>query len=620
MAHSVTRFNVFIILTALFVLLIIGQYFQVMVLEEESPEPPAPQSNPTVERGPILDRNGKVLAIQTRLYSVTAWMPSVKAPASTARTLAPVLDMDPAALLGRMEEEDGFMYVKRKVSPSVSREVRRLIENRAVTGISLEPEYGRNYPEKELAAHVLGFVGTDNVGLDGLELTYEETLSPSPEEGNSYGNQLFLTLDINIQYITEEIAREAMQTHEADSVMIMVMDARNGDILGWASMPTFDPNRFPRATDKEKRNLPLTYAYEPGSVFKVFSIASLMDSGAITPRETFTCNGFYEHEFPGDETVRIQCLGTHGKVNAQKILQYSCNAGAAYASDQIGKESFYRMITDFGFGSPVHLPLPGETSGLLKSPERWSGRTKPTIAIGQEISVSALQMVTAATALTNEGTLLQPHIVKKIVSPDGRLIQEKTREPVKQVLSPDTAKAVLLMMETAASEGGTARRAQLENVRMSAKTGTAQKFDPETGTYSDEAYIASCMGIFPTESPRLITYVVINRPRGKEYYGGRIAAPLVKKLGERLVSYLNIAAESERTVRHPGVIRVPELPPLELGGTMPDLRGMPKRRLLPLLGREDLQVRFEGQGWVVSQSPPPGTTITENTEIRLRFE
>jgi cell division protein FtsI (penicillin-binding protein 3) len=307
-------------------------------------------------------------------------------------------------------------------------------------------------------------------------------------------------------------------------------------------------------------------------------------------------------------------------VNAQEILQYSCNAGAAYASDQIGKENFYRAITDLGFGSPVHLPLPGESAGLLKPPERWSGRTKPTIAIGQEISVSAMQMVAAATALTNEGTLLQPHIVKKIVSPSGKLIETNTREPVKELLRPETARAILLMMESATGEGGTARRADLEHVSISAKTGTAQKFDPATGTYSDEAYIASCMGIFPTEDPRLITYVVINRPRGTEYYGGRIAAPLVKKLGDRLVSYLNLAAESQKSVRHSGVIRLPELPPVEIGGSLPDFRGMAKRRLLPLLEREELQVHFEGQGWVASQSPPPGTPITEDMEIRLRFE
>jgi cell division protein FtsI (penicillin-binding protein 3) len=620
MTNTGRRFKAFVAFTALFLLLILGQYFQVMVLEEDAPAAPRETRNGTVERGPILDRNGKVLAIQTRLYSVTAWMPSVSDAEDTANILAPALDMNVRDLLSQMRAEDGFMYIQRKVSPSVSNTVRNLIEEHSLTGISLEAEYGRNYPEKRLAAHVLGFVGTDNVGLSGLELTYEETLSPSPGEGKNYGNQLFLTLDTNVQYMSEEIAREAMEQHEADSVMVMVMDARNGDILGWASLPSFDPNRFTAATDKQKRNLPLTFAYEPGSVFKIFSIASMIDRRAITPRQSFVCKGYYEHEFPGDETVRIQCLGTHGEVDAQEILQYSCNAGAAYASDEIGEESFYRAITDFGFGSPVHLPLPGETAGLLKPPRRWSGRTKPTIAIGQEISVSALQMITAATALTNEGTLLQPHIVKKIVSPAGKLVEENTREPVKEVLSPETAEAVLLMMETATSEQGTARRARLEHVRTSAKTGTAQKFDPETGTYSDEAYIASCMGIFPTDDPQLITYVVINRPRGKEYYGGRIAAPLVKRLGDRLVSYLNLAAESEKTVRHSGVIRIPELPPVEVGKQLPDFRGIAKRRLLPLLGREDLKVYFEGEGWVASQSPPPGTPVKEDMEIRLRFE
>ncbi len=620
MTNTGKRFKAFVVLTILFLLLILGRYFQVMILQEDPPESQPSNDRDNVERGPILDRSGKVLAIQTRLYSVTAWLPSVPHVEDTARTLAPTLNMEPEKLISRMESEDGFMYIKRKVSPSASEAVRRLIEAGDVTGISLEPEYGRNYPEKELAAHVLGFVGTDNKGLDGIELTYEETLSPSPQEGKRYGDQLFLTLDVNIQYMSEEIAREALEKHRADSVMVMVMDARNGDILGMASVPSFDPNRFSQATQKEKRNLPLTYSYEPGSVFKIFSIASLIDKNAITPHDTFTCEGFYERRFPGDETVRIQCLGEHGEVDAQKILQYSCNAGAAYASDEISKEQFYRSITDFGFGSTVPLPLPGETEGLLKRPERWSGRTKPTIAIGQELSVSALQMVTAATALTNRGTLLQPHIVKKIVSPSGKLIQENTREPVKEVLSPDTARTILLMMESAASPEGTARRAQLDHVRMSAKTGTAQKFDPETGTYSDKAYIASCMGIFPTDDPRLITYVVINRPRGEEYYGGRIAAPLIKKLGDQLVSYLDLDTDSERTVRHSGVVRLPEVPPVEVGAELPNFRGLAKRRLLPLLERDDLRVEFQGEGWVTSQSPPPGTPVTQGMKIRLTFK
>ncbi len=436
----------------------------------------------------------------------------------------------------------------------------------------------------------------------------------------NYGNQLFLTLDLNIQYMAEEVAERTYTEHDATSVMVLVMDAKNGDILGWATTPDFDPNTFLQADSFAKNNRPITYAYEPGSVFKVFSIASLLELGALAPDTEFYCNGYYEREFGNDETVHINCLGTHGAVNAQQILQYSCNAGAAYASDLVSKDGFYRQINEFGFGSQTHLPFPGETRGIFKQPDQWSGRTKPTVAIGQEISVSAIQMVTAATALTNQGMLLQPHIVKKIVSPDGKIIEENTREPIRQAVRPEVAEASLLMMETVTADNGTARRAKIEGIRMSAKTGTAQKVDPQTGRYSKNAFVASCMAIYPTDDPQLITYIVIDTPRGDEFYGGRIAAPMIKELGNKLIPYMDIPTTSDEVTQHTGVVRLKQQPQIQIGDQLPDLRGISKRRLLPLLSHEEINVIFRGEGWVRSQQPQPGTPVTKNMQLILEFE
>ncbi len=623
MSKATKRFGIVIIFFAVFVLLLVAQYFKLMVLEpdQEVPERPVRSS---VERGPILDRNGRILAIQTRLYSVTAWVPNIEDPAYTAETLAPLLKLDAEKLQQRIEQSRGFLYLKRKVSPSTSEKIRSLIETRQLPGVSLEAEYGRNYPEEDLAAHVLGYVGTDNIGLDGIELTYDETLSPETEESSTtqvkYGNQLFLTLDLNIQYMAEEIAEKTFTEHDATSVMVLVMDAKNGDILGWAAAPDFDPNTFLQADSFAKNNRPITYAYEPGSVFKVYSMASLLELGALAPDTEFYCNGYYEREFGNDETVHINCLGTHGTVNAQEILQFSCNAGAAYASDLVSKDEFHRQITEFGFGSQTHLPFPGETSGIFKNPEQWSGRTKPTVAIGQEISVSAIQMVTAATALTNQGMLLQPHIVKKIVSPDGKIIQENKREPIRQAVRPEVAEATLLMLETVTSDSGTARRAKIDGIRMSAKTGTAQKVDPRTGRYSNNAFVASCMAIYPTDDPQLITYIVIDTPRGDEFYGGRIAAPMIKELGNKLIPYLDIPSDDDEVTRHTGVVRLKQQPQIQIGDQLPDLRGISKRRLLPLLSHEEINVIFRGEGWVSSQQPKPGTPVTKNMQLILEFE
>ena len=212
------------------------------------------------------------------------------------------------------------------------------------------------------------------------------------------------------------------------------------------------------------------------------------------------------------------------------------------------------MLRSLGFGSQTQLPVPGESSGLLRTPDKWSIRSKPTIAFGQEMLVSAVQLASAATVFSNEGVLLQPHIIDRILSPDGQTIEEVGREPLHRVFSPETARAMLLMMETATEEGGTAHRMRTEGLRISAKTGTSQVIDPETGSYSDENFIASALAIFPTDDPQLIIYVVIQNPKGASYYGGRIASPIVKKMIDETVPYLGINRSTDKVLRHSGRI------------------------------------------------------------------
>jgi len=278
------------------------------------------------------------------------------------------------------------------------------------------------------------------------------------------------------------------------------------------------------------------------------------------------------------------------------------------------------MLIRFGFGSDTALPFPGESNGLLNDVDEWSARSKPTMAFGQEISVSAVQLVTAATAFANDGFILEPHIVKKIVSPDGKVIEEFNRKPLIDAISPETAQAMLMMMETATQSGGTATRAAIDGVRVSAKTGTAQVFDAKTGTYSDEAFLASCLAIFPSDDPELIIYVVINHPKAGETYGGRIAAPVVKELGESLVDYLEIEREGDQIISHDGTVQIQGLPPLLVGDSVPDLTGYSKRQLLPLLNMENISVSIRGSGWVVGQTPAPGVPITSGLKIVLELE
>ena len=437
------------------------------------------------------------------------------------------------------------------------------------------------------------------------------------EQDEIYGNQLFLTIDTNIEFFAEKFAAEALEVHKAESVMVVVMDADNADILACASMPDFDPNTFYKFSDSERKNRAFSIAYEPGSVIKVFSIASILELGGINLNSHFYCGGIYESdEFPNP----IRDLGVYGDLTLAGIIKYSSNVGAAYAAETVSKEDFYQMMLALGFGRRTELPLPGESSGLLRTPDRWSARSKPTIAFGQEMLVSAIQMATAATAFSNNGVLLKPHIIDKILSPDGNVIEETRREPQRRVFSPETARAMLLMMETATENGGTAHRMRTEGLRISAKTGTSQVIDPSTGTYSDENYIASALAIFPTEDPELIIYVVIQNPKGSSYYGGRIASPVVKKMIDETVPYLGIKRETDIVVEHSGKIKVPGSTQIRVGSELPDFTGLTKRQIVHLLGDNRFKFHITGEGWIKTQSPPAGTPVTDGMEIYLEFE
>ncbi len=618
----------FFIISILIVLFIIIKYMSIMLFSPDDGLE-SPLQKPVVERGPILDRNGRILAIQTRLYSVTAWIPTVKDVEKTATILSEVLGVDENQLKKDMTSRSRFMYVKRKINNSDADRLRSYIDRGELPGIGLEPEYGRSYPEKDIASHLVGYTGTDNTGLEGIEYTYNSILSPPPGSGTlyagnnreTYGNQVFLTIDTNIQNFAHQSAREAFEKYHPDSVTTIVAEAASGDILAYVSIPEIDLNNFASSEEPDRVNRPVSTAYEPGSVFKVFSIASLLQIGGIDEESTFYCNGYFEANTEGTNPIRIKCLGTHGHVNAEKILKYSCNSGAAYASLTVSDETFYQMLKMFDFGEATGVPLPGETKGLLREYRMWSGRSKPTIAFGQEMSVSAMQIVKAATVFANAGVMLQPHIVSKVVSHDGKIIDRTSREPVRQVLSPEVASSVLKMMVTVTDpDGGTGRRASVDGVTMAVKTGTSQTLDKETGRYSEKAFISSCLAVFPAEDPQIIVYNVIDNPKRVSYFGGVIAAPVVGDVSDKIVSYLGIPRSGDTIITHPGKIVITQPVMVKLEKTIPDFTGLSKRQLLPLLKDERVKVLITGEGWVKRQSPPPGTEVAEGMLIKIELE
>lgn len=589
---------------------------------------PLPAGPPLVERGPILDRDGRVLALESALFNVAVWRPETRADSfpQDAKRLAALLGLPSEQILRSWSEgQSDFFYLKKRVSPQVARGLQEAKAEGSFPGLVVERVAGRLYPEKNLASHLVGFVGDGNRGRAGIENKYEEDLQPrfpagsAPPGESLRGNQVVLTIDADLQHLLEGIGRRAMEETGSESLMLLAGDARNGEILAYVALPDFDPNEYYRYPQSSWYDWPAIYAYEPGSVFKVFSMASVLDLGVMGENTSFLCDGSYRRTAPSGEVITIKCLGVHGQVGIEEILEYSCNAGAAYAADRSQSLDFYERLRSFGFGGRTGVALPGESPGSLRSPEGWSLRSKPTIAMGQEVLVTAVQMLSAATAVANGGVLLKPLSVKRVLGPEGALVYENEAQPVGRVVSEETARAILLAMEAAAGEGGTGRRAKVRDLPMAVKTGTAQMIDPATRRYSETDYIASTVAILPVEEPRLVLYLAIVKPKGESYYGGRVAAPIVKEAAEAYLSIADLPRGESPRVLHSGAVSLPRSAPYEIGSRMPDLQGAPKRLLLGLLERRDLSVRMEGEGWVVEQEPAPGAIVGPGTEIRLVF-
>jgi cell division protein FtsI (penicillin-binding protein 3) len=603
------RYIVVFSFLSIFLLYLLVHYAVLMIKGDLAP-PSRPNTN-LPERGSILDRNGRFLAIQIRFADVSVWRPSIIDIDVLSNELAVILDMSPSEIRDKISaSESNFLYLRRHIDDGTARHLGALLEEKKIRGVMIQPIVGRVYPEKNLASQIVGFVGDRN---EGIEYAFNNVLSGV--DNNGRGSNVVLTIDAYIQHILQQIAAKTMEETEAEAVMFVAMEPRTGDIFGSVSLPDFDSNNV-RASDANSRmNRPAIWAFEPGSTFKVFSMAALLDSGAISGNSTFFCNGVYTPS----RGSPINCLGRHGRVTAREIIINSCNAGAAYASDNINSGAFYQLLSDFGFGSRTGAGSPGETTGYLVRSENWSDRSKPTIAFGQEIAVSAYQIMQAAAAIANDGVLVPPRIVSKIVSADGRTETEWKGGEKRRIISAETARAMRSYMVDTASSTGTGWRAGVQDISLGVKTGTAQIIDPVTKKYSETDFIASCLALLPAENPSLILYLAVIKPQGV-IFGSRIAAPAIREAAESLIDYLGIPRGRNQQIDHPPSVNIPagRLPPVET--KVPDFSGIAKRTLLPLLLRGDIDVEIRGDGWVRRQSPPEGTPVTPGMKIILELE
>ena len=576
------------------------------------------------ERGSIVDRNGKPLAVQANFYNVGVSPKQIPDKKQFAKDVSQVLQIPESKINSKIDlnSEKNYVSLKRKISEDDYRILKDITDDNQYSFVRYDKIPGRIYPEKSLASQLIGYMGNDGIGLSGIEYSMQSILQPIPDDELNYqhGKNVFLTIDANLQYKLEKLSHEAMEKTQCESFMLIACEAKTGEILSYISLPSSDLNNYSDSKIQETIDRPAISAFEPGSVFKIFTVASIYDHGILKSGDTFLCDGVYEKKFKGGETIRIKCLEHHGRLTAREALKYSCNDVIGQISDKISDEQFIQDLKNFGFGSKTGIELPGETSGLLKEAgsSRWSGRTKPTIAIGQEIGVSALQMVQAATALANDGYPVQLSVIKKITNKDGSIESEHIPQKKERILKKSTADYILSCMETTATTG-TGSRANIKDITIGVKTGTAQMADQKSGGYSDTDFLSNCMAIFPIDNPQVILYIVIQKAQG-EHLAGRIVAPLIKDTADEIIDHLGLSRGDADTFIYNGTNEVENPQTIVIKDTVPDFSGFSKRELSPLLSRKDLKININGSGWVKNQSPAPGTPLTENTIIELNLE
>src|SRR5437764_1474996 len=519
------------------------------------------QQQDTVEttpvRGLVLDRHGNELARSVDTESFWAIPNKISNVEEVVKQLAPLVEVDAVTLASHLKEAQAanrkFVWIARKLDADHAEKIRAL----NIEGLYSLKEPKRQYPNGALAAHVLGFVGLDEVGLAGVEQTFNErihgeagkVLVETDAHGRSYssfemqsrpGETVVLTIDRFIQYKTEQALASALERTKAKNGSAVVLDPHTGEILALANAPAFDPND-PRAVTQQARiNQALQNIYEPGSTFKVVAYSAAIERGLAKPTDKIDCQ-------MGSITVAGRLIHdghAYGTLTLIQALAKSSNVAAIKLGLRVGDASMYDFMTRFGFGCKTGVELPGETSGLVRDVKKWQPSSIGSIAMGQEVGVTPLQMAAAYGTLANDGVRIAPHLVREIRAADGTVVYSAQPEQHK-VVSAETAQTLRHMLEEV-TLNGTAKKAKLNGYTAAGKTGTAQKIDPKTKTYSKTKFIGSFVGFAPVDDPAVVIIVVLDEPVGS-YHGGEVAAPVFNEIAEQILPVLNVAPDSEFT-------------------------------------------------------------------------
>jgi cell division protein FtsI (penicillin-binding protein 3) len=650
--RSINWFKVRIVLISclLFVcfVLIVGRMFQLQVLKKEQLYKVAAQQHhvqiPLVpKRGVIYDRKENELAVSIEVDSIYADPKKIMDVEKTARELASVLHSDRNELRQRLKSRKSFEWIQRKISPKESSEIKAL----RLPGIYLLKENRRFYPNAQLAAHVIGFVGLDSKGLEGVEFQYDALLNgknhtwmmsrdalgrelvlggPPPEKEDHYKN-VVLTVDKHIQHVVETELSLAVQNWGAKGGIAIAMEPMTGKILAMASYPLFDPNQFYQYRAKNWRNRAVSDVFEPGSLFKAFLAAAALEERVVRPSDSFFCeNGSYKIY---DRTIHDQTK--HGWLTFQQILKYSSNIGASKVGEKMGKERLYRYICNFGFGEKTKINLPGEGRGIVHHPRYWPPVVLDTISFGQGIAITGIQLVAALSAIANGGMLMKPIIVERITNEKGETVQSFQPQAVSRVISEETAKKVAALLKATTEKGGTGEGAVPSGYEVAGKTGTAQKVESLLGEYAEDRLHCGFMGFAPVEGSKIALLIVIDEPQGNAT-GGIVAAPVFKAMMEKVLPYLNVHPKGTLMVKSSSDFSLrkeisgtePVIDGVKVGSgvekiVMPDLTGLPKRKALSRMEGKGLIIKVSGNGRVVEQVPKAGAVIEKGDICYLKF-
>lgn len=598
------------------------------------------------KRGTIFDREGHQLALSVEVGSVYAHPKQIKEKGRTAKKLSKVLKKSHREILGALKSHRTFVWIERRIPTEQAKQIQAL----QLKGIGVTTETRRYYTGKEIAAHLIGFVGTENQGLEGLEKRYDHFLKgpecslirmrdalarpfsiSAPVSSGQEMHDLVLTIDKDIQYKAQQALQSAVKKTRARGGHCLVVNPDSGEILAMAVVPEFNPNAFSNFRPHQWRNRTVADCFEPGSTIKAFLLAACLEEAVANPLTRFDCErGKYK---VGSHLIR----DTHEYevMTVSDIIVHSSNIGAIKMGQKLGYRKFYDYLSKFGFGTKTEIDLLGEREGFVRPPQEARMVEKATAFFGQGMTVTSLQLTMAMAAIANGGKLMRPYVVKAIVNKSGRTVKENHPKVVRQVISPKTARKTAEILEGVVSEEGTGPRAAISGFRVAGKTGTSQKVDPKTKMYSRSKYVGTFVGFMPADRPRLVILVVIDEPKAN-HYGGVVAAPAFSQVGLWSLNYLRInpqfrvlearaeprEAAGKKHGQEPVVSVALEL--INEDGykeldVLPSFEGLGMREVLKKLRSLGLKAVLEGTGLAFKQEPEPGFSLENVRSVKVCF-